>query len=69
MSFNDELQALLVKHDVQISIQPKGTVLYSESSENLVIFADKGEVVDVLMFDDISAEEADDAIRQMACNH
>lgn len=66
MSFNDELEALLVKHDVRISTQDRGTLMYSPSSECLVILADKHNNVDVMMFDNISAEDAEDALKQMA---
>lgn len=66
MSFNNELQALLTKYDVSICLVNNNVVMYSEKSQSLVIMRDVGETVDVMMFDNVTVEESQDALDRIA---
>ena len=66
MSFNNELQALLTKYDVNICLVNNNVLLYSEKSQSLVIMRDVGETVDVMMFDNVTPEQCQDALDRIA---
>ena len=66
MSFNNELQALLTKYDVNICLVNNNVVMYSEKSQSLVIMRDVGETVDVMMFDNVTPEQCQDALDRIA---
>lgn len=66
MSFNNELQALLTKYDVSICLVNNNVLMYSEKSQSLVIMRDVGESVDVMMFDNVTPEQCQDALDRIA---
>ena len=66
MSFNNKLQALLTKYDVSTCLVNNNVLLYSEKSQSLVIMRDIGASVDVMMFDNVTPEQCQDALDRIA---
>lgn len=66
MSFNNKLEALLNEYDVSTCMVNNNVLLYSEKSQSLVIMRDVGETVDVMMFDNVTPEQCQDALDRIA---
>ena len=66
MSFNNKLEALLNEYDVSTCLVNNNVLMYSEKSQSLVIMRDVGETVDVMMFDNVTPEQCQDALDRIA---
>lgn len=66
MSFNNKLEALLNEYEVSIGMANNNVLVYSEKSQSLVIMRDVGEGVDVMMFDNVTPEQSQDALDRIA---
>jgi hypothetical protein len=66
MSFNSKLEALLNEYEVGTCLVNNNVVMYSEKSQSLVIMRDIGASVDVMMFDNVTVEESQDALDRIA---
>ena len=66
MSFNKKLEALLNEYEVGTCMVNNNVLLYSEKSQSLVIMRDVGETVDVMMFDNVTPEQCQDALDRIA---
>lgn len=66
MSFNNKLEALLNEYEVGTCLVNNNVIMYSEKSQSLVIMRDIGASVDVMMFDNVTVEEAQDALDRIA---
>ena len=66
MSFNSKLEALLNEYEVSIGMANNNVLVYSEKSQSLVIMRDVGEGVDVMMFDNVTPEQSQDALDRIA---
>lgn len=66
MSFNNKLEALLNEYEVGTCMVNNNMVMYSEKSQSLVIMRDIGASVDVLMFDNVTPEQSQDALDRIA---
>ena len=66
MSFNNKLEALLNEYEVGTCMVNNNVLLYSEKSQSFVIMRDVGETVDVMMFDNVTPEQCQDALDRIA---
>ena len=66
MSFNNKLEALLNEYEVGTCMVNNNVIMYSEKSQSLVIMRDIGASVDVMMFDNVTVEESQDALDRIA---
>lgn len=66
MSFNNKLEALLNEYEVGTCMVNNNVIMYSEKSQSLVIMRDIGASVDVMMFDNVTVEQAQDALDRIA---
>lgn len=66
MSFNNKLEALLNEYEVGSCLVNNNVVMYSEKSQSLVIMRDVGEGFDVMMFDNVTPEQSQDALDRIA---
>lgn len=66
MSFNNKLEALLNEYEVVTCLVNNNLVMYSEKSQSLVIMRDIGTSVDVITFDNVTPEQAQDALDRIA---
>lgn len=66
MSFNNKLEALLNEYEVGTCLVNNNVIMYSEKSQSLVIMRDIGASVDVMMFDNVTVEQAQDALDRIA---
>lgn len=66
MSFNNKLEALLNEYEVGTCMVNNNVLLYSEKSQSFVIMRDVGGTVDVMMFDNVTPEQCQDALDRIA---
>ena len=66
MSFNNKLEALLNEYEVGTCMVNNNVLLYSEKSQSFVIMRDVGKTVDVMMFDNVTPEQCQDALDRIA---
>lgn len=66
MSFNNKLEALLNEYEVVTCLVNNNLVMYSEKSQSLVIMRDIGASVDVMVFDNVTPEQSQDALDRIA---
>lgn len=66
MSFSNKLEALLNEYEVGTCLVNNNLVMYSEKSQSLVIMRDIGASVDVMVFDNVTPEQSQDALDRIA---